>query len=82
MARKIDNLNFENALAELESIVQKMESGDLTLEESLQAFEQGIKLTKECQKALKSAEQKVNKLLSKDDKLVLEPFTPHSDNDQ
>ena len=82
MARKIDNLNFENALAELESIVQKMESGDLTLEESLQAFEQGIKLTKECQKALKSAEQKVNKLLSKDDKLELEPFTPQSDNNQ
>lgn len=82
MARKIDNLNFENALAELETIVQKMESGDLTLEESLQAFEQGIKLTKECQKALKSAEQKVNKLLSKDDKFELEPFSPQSDNNQ
>ena len=82
MARKIDNLNFENALAELESIVQKMESGDLTLEESLQAFEQGVKLTKECQKALKSAEQKVNKLLSKDDKFELESFNPPADNNQ
>jgi len=75
MAQKIDNKNFESSLSELESIVNKMENGDLTLEESLQAFEQGIKLTKDCQKALKTAEQKVNKLVPKDEKFVLEPFT-------
>jgi len=80
MARKIDNQNFESSLAELEEIVNKMENGDLTLEESLQAFEQGVKLTKDCQKALKTAEQKVNKLVPKDDKFVLEPFAPQSEN--
>ncbi len=74
MARKSDNQQFEKSLAELEDIVNKMEQGDLTLEDSLAAFEKGVKLTKECQKALKSVEQKINKLTSKGNKLHLEPF--------
>ena len=56
--------NFEKALEELESLVSSMEEGDLSLEESLKAFEQGIKLTRECQSALKQAEQKVQVLIS------------------
>jgi exodeoxyribonuclease VII small subunit len=56
--------NFEEALEELESLVTSMEEGDLSLEESLQAFEKGIKLTRECQTALKQAEQKVQVLLN------------------
>ena len=74
MARKNDSQLFEKSLAELEEIVSDMEQGDLSLEDSLSAFEKGVKLTKECQKSLKSVEQKVNKLISKDGKLGLEPF--------
>ena len=52
------------ALQELEALVSSMEDGELSLEESLQAFEKGIKLTRECQTALKNAEQKVQVLLN------------------
>jgi exodeoxyribonuclease VII small subunit len=51
--------SFEDAIAELESLVDKLEQGDLTLEHSLAAFERGINLTRTCQKALDEAEQKV-----------------------
>jgi exodeoxyribonuclease VII small subunit len=59
-------LNFEEALSELESLVAAMESGDMTLEESLQAFETGVRLTRECQQTLQQAEQKVQLLLAED----------------
>lgn len=59
-------LNFEQALSELEALVAAMESGDLTLEESLQAFEAGVRLTRECQQTLQQAEQKVQLLLAED----------------
>lgn len=62
--KKKDSFNFEQALEELESLVTSMEEGDLSLEESLKAFEKGIKLTRECQTALKQAEQKVQVLLN------------------
>ena len=65
---------FEHSLAELESLVQKMESGDMTLEQSLKAFEEGVKLTRDCQKALTEAEQKVQLLLEKNGELKTEPF--------
>lgn len=58
--------NFEQALAELEALVAAMESGELTLEESLQAFEAGVRLTRECQQTLQQAEQKVQLLLAED----------------
>jgi exodeoxyribonuclease VII small subunit len=54
----------ETALGELETLINAMESGDLSLEDSLKAFEQGIRLTRECQEALTQAEQKVQMLLS------------------
>ena len=76
MARKNDSQKFEKSLAELEEIVSKMEQGDLSLEESLDAFEKGVKLSNDCQKALKTAEQKVNKLVAKGNGLVLENFDP------
>ncbi len=56
--------DFETSLDELETLVEQMESGDLTLEESLQAFERGVALTRSCQNALKSAELRVQKLTS------------------
>ncbi len=74
MARKNDSQQFEKSLAELEEIVSDMEQGDLSLEDSLAAFEKGVKLTKECQKSLKSVEQKVNKLIAKDKTIAIESF--------
>lgn len=58
--------NFEQALGELESLVERMESGELSLEESLSSFERGIRLTKVCQQALRDAEQRVDQILSED----------------
>lgn len=55
--------DFEASLKELEGLVERMERGDLTLEESLQSFERGIRLTRDCQRALRAAEQKVEVLL-------------------
>ncbi len=52
-------IDFEQSLKELEEIVRKMEQGDLTLEHSLKAFEEGVRLTRNCQTALQNAEQKV-----------------------
>ena len=74
MARKRDAFDFERALEELEALVEKMEAGDLTLEESLKHFERGVALTRACQKALAEAEQKVKILLEKDGKAELHPF--------
>ena len=63
MAKKFD---FNKGLEELEAIVQTMEDGDLSLEDSLKYFEQGVALTRQCQTALSEAEQKIA-LLSADD---------------
>ncbi len=56
-------VNLEKALADLESLVDQLESGDLPLEKAMKKFEEGIKLTRSCQAALKEAEQKVEILL-------------------
>jgi exodeoxyribonuclease VII small subunit len=67
--------DFEASLAQLEALVQQMEKGDLTLEESLAAFELGIGLTRGCQQALAQAEQKVNVLMQDAQGRVIEqPF--------
>ena len=55
--------SFETSLNKLEKLVEKMEGGDLPLEESLKIFEEGVKLTRECQQALANAEQKVKLLM-------------------
>ncbi len=65
---------FETALAELEALVEKMEQGDLSLDESLKQFERGVQLTRACQQALREAEQKVQILLEKDGQASLETF--------
>ena len=72
--RNPKNPDFETALAELEALVEKMEQGDLSLDESLQQFERGVQLTRSCQQALKDAEQKVQVLLKKSGQETLEPF--------
>lgn len=62
-SKKDSSPDFETALEELEALVEQMEAGEITLEESLQHFERGILLTRTCQEALKAAEQKVSILL-------------------
>ncbi|MEO0443847.1 MAG: exodeoxyribonuclease VII small subunit [Pseudomonadota bacterium] len=69
MAKKKTEPDFESSLQELESLVTKLESGDLSLEDSLAAFEQGINLTRECQQHLTNAEQKVSLLIGEGDEL-------------
>ena len=56
---------FEQSLKELESLVEQMEQGDLSLEDSLSHFERGVQLSRACQTALKEAEQKVEILMQK-----------------
>jgi exodeoxyribonuclease VII small subunit len=70
---------FESALGELEQLVAKMEGGDLSLADSLQAFEQGIRLTRQCQQALASAEQRVQILLEQNGESVAQPFQPQGE---
>jgi len=57
------NIDLEKSLSQLEALVEELESGDLPLEKAMQKFEQGIKLTRNCQTALKDAEQRVEILL-------------------
>lgn len=66
--------NFEQSLTELQAIVERMESGQLSLEESLVNFEKGISLTRECQTALTEAEQKVKMLIEKNGGVEEIPF--------
>lgn len=74
MSRKKSPSQFEDSMEELEKLVEQMEQGDISLEESLKAFERGIKLTRTCQQALQDAEQKVQILLEKNGQQILEPF--------
>ncbi len=69
--------DFEKSLEELETLVRDLEQGELSLEQSLTAFERGVKLTRECQQALKNAEQRVDQLVQNSDgTLDTKPFTP------
>ena len=62
-AKKQQRIDLEKAMAELEKIVTQLEGGDLSLEKSLQQFEKGVRLSRECQSALNEAEQKVQVLM-------------------
>lgn len=75
MKRK-SGLNFETSLQALEALVERMERGDLTLEESLLQFEQGMILIKSCQQALQAAEQKVRMLTEGPTGEALTDFAP------
>ena len=75
MPRKKSSTIFEDSLAELEQLVEQLEQGEISLEDSLKSFERGVKLTRTCQKSLQEAEQKVKILLEKNDPQTLEPFT-------
>ena len=74
MARKKTTPDFEQSLADLQILVERLENGELSLEDSLSAFEQGIGLTRDCQAALSQAEQKVQILLERNGELEEAPF--------
>ncbi|HEX7046877.1 MAG TPA: exodeoxyribonuclease VII small subunit [Gammaproteobacteria bacterium] len=65
---------FENSLGELEELVERLESGEQSLEDALKDFERGIVLTRQCQHALKHAELRVQQLLQRDGEESLEDF--------
>ncbi|NUU64621.1 exodeoxyribonuclease VII small subunit [Enterobacteriaceae bacterium BIT-l23] len=74
--KKPETASFETALAELEQIVTRLESGDLPLEEALNEFERGVQLARQGQSKLQQAEQRVQILLSESEEAPLDPFTP------
>ena len=73
---KDEALDFEAAMGELEGLVEKLEQGECSLEESIKQFERGIALTRRCQTALRAAEQKVMRLVKDGDAEALQDFDP------
>jgi exodeoxyribonuclease VII small subunit len=67
--------DFEQALAELEALVARLERGDLPLDEALQTFERGVELTRHCQDSLKAAQQRVEILLKRNGRPEPEAFS-------
>lgn len=74
--KKVAKPDFETALSELESLVEKMERGELSLEDSMQQYERGVALSKQCQHLLETAEQKIQ-ILTKNNQL--KAFEPDSE---
>ncbi len=74
MARSSKAPDFEQALAELETLVERLERGDLPLDEALKLFERGVSLTRHCQSSLQSAQQRVEILLKRGGEAQPEAF--------
>ena len=73
---------FEESVARLEEIVQKLEGANLSLDDAMKLFEEGVQLSRECQKHLELAEGKVEILLKKaGGEIAAEPFNPESDDE-
>ncbi len=76
MAESLEKLSFEDALAELEKIVSNLETGKTGLEESISSYERGIALKKHCEKKLKEAQEKIEKItINEDGSAHTEAFT-------
>jgi exodeoxyribonuclease VII small subunit len=75
-AGSTDAAPFEATLAQLEELVARLESGELPLDQALRTFEQGVRMTRECQTALTAAQQKVQQLIARGDNVVAEDFQP------
>ena len=73
--------DFEQSLAELEALVAKLEQGDVPLEDALKTFERGVALTRQCQTSLRTAQQKVEVLLSRGGEESIEAFADDEDDD-
>ncbi len=77
MSKKAEtSIDFEKTLAELETLVEKLEKGDSSLDESLSGFQQGMELTKQCQTVLDHAQQTVEQLIDPENEDSLVPFEP------
>jgi len=74
-------IDFEKSIVKLEAIVEKLESGDQTLEASLKLFEEGIQLTRRCQQALEQAENKIHVLTQNNKEWLAEPEEPLENED-
>ena len=79
VVRKKQGIDFEASLEELEGLVERMEEGELSLEESLKTYERGIELSRACQKSLDTAEQRIQILSEKDDASETRSFQPDDD---
>lgn len=75
---KRKKLDYEAAVAELESLVERLEQGDISLEESLKLYEKGVLLTRDCQEELQTAEQKVQMLLQQSGQDTLVDFNSNT----
>jgi len=75
-------LPFEEALSHLEQVVDRLEQGDLELEESLAAFEEGVRLSKRCVALLDSAEQRIEILMSEGGQWLARPFDGGDDDEE
>jgi len=73
---------FEEAMAKLEALVRKMEAGDMTLEESLKAFEEGIRLSRCCADRLDDAERRVEILIQENQKVTTQPFSGNGEENE
>jgi exodeoxyribonuclease VII small subunit len=71
--------DFEQSLVELEALVAKLEQGDVPLEDALKTFERGVALTRQCQSALRTAQQKVEVLLARNGEETIAPFADPED---
>lgn len=76
MGRKKKAVDFERSLRDLETLVERMEAGELSLEESLETYERGIRLSRLCQQSLDEAEQRIEILTEKSGGAELELFEP------
>ena len=72
----MEEINFEEAMKKLEQITAELEKGDLSLDESVKKFEEGIKLSKECNKILEDSEKRINILINNDGNITEENFLP------
>jgi len=72
-------LDFEKSLAKLEQVVEKLETGDQSLEDALKLFEEGINLTRGCQQALKQAEERITLLTQQNEEWLTESEQPLGD---
>jgi exodeoxyribonuclease VII small subunit len=78
MAAKQKKLDYEAAVKELETLVERLEEGDISLEESLKLYERGVLLTRDCQESLQAAEQKVQMLLQQSGQTNMVDFDPET----
>ena len=76
MSKKEENKSFEDLMQTLENIVQTLEKGDLNLDESVAKFEEGMKISKECNSKLEDAEKRITILINQNDELKEENFIP------